>query len=457
MEIFSKWSLLILAIIAKRSLSSQLLQLEAPLSSKVISDLIDGFFEEKSVRFDIIRFGSSSKRISNIIETILPSIGKNIYELRVIDEKNREEVSLNRSALLIFDSFRIFKIFNRKIVLNNEFPGQLHFVVFYPGARTRQLLSLKYLNIMQFQSFIAKSRKGGRFKLIKVHQYSKQSCNSLTYDELNRFDKAEHKWIRPKFVSPPVRDFFGCTMVFGIPKYPPCSDFQVSKNSEGQEVIEYSGINIKLIETLAEHLNFKYEFNGMDSRKKRKYVAPSLRNSIILVIRSGVVFHSIRRDSYNTQPYIFEKLNFLVPSGEPYTSFEKMFLPFDHETWIWLSITFAVTFATISAVSYFPKPIRDYVFGTNVTTPALNVWIAFAGLGQIVLPRRNFARFLLIQFILFSLIIRTAFQGKSFEFLTQVMRRRGIQSLSELIERNFSIYAQTNYFQHWDESQLLKM
>lgn len=119
-----------------------------------------------------------------------------------------------------------------------------------------------------------------------------------------------------------------------------------------------------------------------------------------------------------------QALRIMVPPGESYTSFEKVFLPFKDEVWIWIIITFAAVFITIFVLYLTPKYVQNFVFGRNVTTPSLNVWIAFCGLGQ---TTRNFAGFLLMSFILFSLIIRTAYQGKSFEFLQKDTRKRGVR------------------------------
>lgn len=64
---------------------------------------------------------------------------------------------------------------------------------------------------------------------------------------------------------------------------------------------------------------------------------------------------------------------------------------------------------------------------------------SFGG-GQQVLPNRNFARFLLMNFILFCLIMRTAYQGKQFEFMQQDIRRPDVETIEEMIENNFTLF-----------------
>lgn len=59
---------------------------------------------------------------------------------------------------------------------------------------------------------------------------------------------------------------------------------------------------------------------------------------------------------------------------------------------------------------------------------------------MIILPGRNFARYLLTCFILFCLVLRTAYQGKQFEFLQKDMRPADVATIDEMIDKNFTFY-----------------
>lgn len=96
------------------------------------------------------------------------------------------------------------------------------------------------------------------------------------------------------------------------------------------------------------------------------------------------------------------------------------------------------------------------MFGSNVKTPTLNVAIALFGLGQITLPNRNFARFILMLFIMFCLIIRTTWQGKMFELLQKDMRKPEVQSVEELIEMNYSFYIIQRFSEIFKGSDILE-
>ena len=114
-------------------------------------------------------------------------------------------------------------------------------------------------------------------------------------------------------------------------------------------------------------------------------------------------------------------------------------MPFDWLTWMWLGIVFAVAFLVIFLIQLsISTSMYDLIIGSNVTTPSLKVIAIFIEIGQILLLQRNVSRFRFMAFILFSLIMRTAYQGKYFKFLTTDMRRKPIQTIEELEEKNFT-------------------
>lgn len=47
--------------------------------------------------------------------------------------------------------------------------------------------------------------------------------------------------------------------------------------------------------------------------------------------------------------------------------------------------------------------------------------------------------------IMFSLIIRTAYQGKMFEFLQKEMLKPTIRSIEEMIEQNYTIHVVSGF------------
>jgi hypothetical protein len=109
------------------------------------------------------------------------------------------------------------------------------------------------------------------------------------------------------------------------------------------------------------------------------------------------------------------RMIFVTTPGEEFTSAEKIFLPFDTETWAYLSAYFGIAFAVIFIVNQMPIWVMNQVYGVGVRSADLNVISIFFGVAQPKVPGNNFGRIILVYFIVFCLIIRTAYQGKCFK------------------------------------------
>jgi hypothetical protein len=79
------------------------------------------------------------------------------------------------------------------------------------------------------------------------------------------------------------------------------------------------------------------------------------------------------------------------------------------------------------------------------------------------LPGRNFARFLLMNFILFTLVARTGYQGVQYDMMLKVclilavlfsfqrmipqeIRAKNVKTIDELIENNYTFYSHEDFF-----------
>jgi hypothetical protein len=110
---------------------------------------------------------------------------------------------------------------------------------------------------------------------------------------------------------------------------------------------------------------------------------------------------------------------------------------FDKATWICIGVTLVGSLLVIQVINLMSVQVQKFVFGRDIRTPSLNVASVFLVGGQNRLPGRNFARFLLMMFIIWSLIIRTCYQSMLYKNLQQDMRRPRIQTFAELNEKNF--------------------
>jgi len=198
----------------------------------------------------------------------------------------------------------------------------------------------------------------------------------------------------------------------------------------------FKGALMKIIDELAKHSNFDPKFI-----QKRVLKANDLTCLIIEV-------QALSRIDPHISPFYKNELYFVVPLGQPLSEWEFLLLAFDAATWYLIVATFTTAFAFIFIVKVLKATtVRNFVFGRNVSSPALNILVVFFGLSQVMLPRRNFARFTLTLFIIWSLIIRTCYNGLLFEYLQSDKHHPGVQTIDELMTKNFTYFGNTDLFE----------
>lgn len=156
------------------------------------------------------------------------------------------------------------------------------------------------------------------------------------------------------------------------------------------------------------------------------------------------------RSKYMTASEFYYSVPFIliVPPGKPFSPFEKLFRPFKITVWIVLLITFITAALVVTIVKFQSNSTRNFVFGTDNKSPYLNILNVFVGGSLHLLPKRNFARFLLMTFLLFSIVKRTLYQGALFQFLQADDRNKEVQSIDELMAKKFEVYMMPSSIEH---------
>ncbi|KAG5681330.1 hypothetical protein PVAND_010777 [Polypedilum vanderplanki] len=73
--------------------------------------------------------------------------------------------------------------------------------------------------------------------------------------------------------------------------------------------------------------------------------------------------------------------------------------------------------------------------------------IAIFGSQQPILPKRNFARFILMMFLIFCLVQRNVYQGALYIFLQSDGRHKPMQTINEMIENDFVFYMHSRFIE----------
>lgn len=150
----------------------------------------------------------------------------------------------------------------------------------------------------------------------------------------------------------------------------------------------------------------------------------------------------------STYPYFYVSLVFAIPYGKPYTPLQILFFPFKYRIWLCFS---SILFGTMTVVGIFKTKklikYRSFVFGRDNTAPFLNMWTICLGSSMQFVPRFNFARALVMIWILMSLVLRAAYQSKLFYFMQTIPRSPPLYSLDSVYDSNLDLYLWESLFQ----------
>lgn len=207
------------------------------------------------------------------------------------------------------------------------------------------------------------------------------------------------------------------------------------------------GRDIELLKTLSNALNFKIDFvyigeegNLLENGTASGAFKMLLERKADLIAADFWLRGNRLKYVDNTMPYINQHIAFVIPPGAELSSFEKFIKPLDSWTWMLLILFFAVAFLVIYVVGKSTPKLQDFVFGTRVRKPYMNILAAVFGGSQKVVPHRNFARSLLMMFLVFCLVMRTLYTGSLYRFLQAKVYHKEAQSIDEMLQRDYKFY-----------------
>lgn len=297
----------------------------------------------------------------------------------------------------------------------------------------------------QMYNVILLSEDGDVISVTTFVPFSDDSCNDTKSILINQFKDGEFVNSTETLFPAKMRNLHNCPIRVSISNS--SEPFIFTKPSVNGSIY-LSGRDIHLINTLAKKLNFttKYTFIG---KAGFFYENGTAEGPLKALLEAGADFSlsdlwlkASRLNYFDASSfYITDKIVFTVPPGRELTSFELLILPFKSTVWALWCIYFVVGFLVIIVIQSRSKAVQNYVFGSEVKTPLINLFIGFVGGVQSVLPKANFPRFLLMVFLLYSLVIRTVYQGAYYRILRSDRHHKEVETIEQMIREDYRFYA----------------
>lgn len=445
--------------------------------AKAIIEVITNFYSIHDGKIDVLCFACENLETIRLLEEITHTNQQNgSIPFRVVKAEINWHCQLSFSSIILFDSFDIYNTFLQKVkwkkILSSTKPNHLLYVRELTKGKFIKLFEGNYLSVNHFvdYNFIPWTNRtylehnflnvnylidinSTSLELITLEFFSKKYCQISQPTTINQFSKVARKWHSSNFFPRKASNMHNCRLTFvyleGL------SVFYTRKDKLSKK--EYlTGFAYEVHNAIANKLNIQAHYISSDILDDEK-IRPSLEIVCSLQVTNLLVHQSdqVGRKAPITQleSFVFEGASgFYIPPGHPYTQFEKLFLMFDENVWIAIAITFIGGFMILQVLNAFcSKVIQDFVFGFNIRTTNMNYIGTIVGNSQPVLPKTNFARFILMMFIMLCLVLRTCHQSQLYSLMQSDKRHVELRTIDEAIQKNY-----TFYMMHSEMNNMLK-
>jgi hypothetical protein len=452
------------------SVNSALLPIQINPDIKIISyvlhDLVDEFYINEDIKFNILNKRSISSFSRDILNDFLAkSNGK--FSTRLSQHKMAKTTKLKKitqSFIIFLDALNDFEILERIFLVYRHGDEAIKFFIFIPNITYEELRSswiYKYYRklfivsggVFHHSYFI--TNEFNTVTLSTVEYFSPYGCNRPYLKKLNIFYKQSMTWSTELKNYEKFLQYYGCKLVMMLPNSDSNGNlYHVSGYSildpNTLPYYDIKGITPIIFEIAAKHHNFLTHYqpalvpaDWLIAEQNQEVLMYPINKTILepLVFFEVISLYNAHLGMRVSNVVANLNVYMVVTPAEKYTPYEKFFLPFDLWTWILFFVTFILTFLVIFIINCFSKPVQNLVYGNKVDTPIWNIVCIFFGVSQMKLPNSNFSRFIWIMFIYFCLIFRTCFQSKFFEFMTSEPRQAPPKTVQDLIDREYNVYA----------------
>ncbi|KAG5666176.1 hypothetical protein PVAND_017685 [Polypedilum vanderplanki] len=352
--------------------------------STALSDVINVFLVQQKIQFNILIVGTKTKSQSDVINDAIKNIeyGTKINHTSKIIPQNVEE------SLVIFGDEKLMKNINKQIKFTNFFPKQHKIIIYTKNLKlfnVDEFLSTKtgiYLYEAYFERNITQNADpflyflhdtANKIDLVTFEWFTETKCNRISINIINTCSKLELKWKTELKTYKKFHNFYRCKIV--------AIQLQFSYKDKFNKI---SGEIFDTLEAIGTKANFSvYRQLKTELVKGKEIYINNVKHLLKLVPQIASDFRpAVHKTQFTTTAFANNKCVAMISKGQLYSSYEKLFLPFDFQTWYWLVFTFFVAFCIIFIVNQMSREIQILIYGASIHFPAFNVIGTFFGISQ---------------------------------------------------------------------------
>ncbi|KAG5670748.1 hypothetical protein PVAND_000989 [Polypedilum vanderplanki] len=412
--------------------------------SKATGDLIENVIKDSEIQnVRIIMLMSNESSLENV------DIGNEIVKVATTKFKIQTRGNLRQPidrekrispVILMVDSIGTFNL--SKLRIEHDTP-KFYLVILTKGIFKEiiEILDFFWKNSVSDVNFLVLNQTV--VEMYTFFPFANKKCGTdLSLVLINTFDLTTCTWSGNQFFPSKIKNLHKCQIKVGVSVNVPMVIFN-NKTTQ-----KYDGIEVTLIREIAKEFDFVPQFtkpyesvgainsngssSGLISEVYKRKLDVAIGSLSLQIDRTNYLSATT---SFATVPIVI-----VIPPTPQISPFAKLYLPFDFTTWSLLLAMFLIGYIVIIVTKLFAKTLYKLIVGKNVNYPFTNMFIAFFGLSQNVLPKANFSRFLLAKFLIFCLVIRGLYQGKLFDIMQKDIHEKESKTIEDLVSKNFIFY-----------------
>ncbi|XP_055633515.1 uncharacterized protein LOC129773880 [Toxorhynchites rutilus septentrionalis] len=312
---------------------------------QVLTSILETYFIDSQRHF-LVQFSNDEGRYEQL-DVFTEAI---VFSRRLIPIKFKQDYSPGMQPssynLLLIESYQSFlRIYEKIDPMSYDYSG-LYVIVYCQGEYRFSLMQSIFSEMWQKKIINVIVIAAGSSVEVLIYSYlpyQPHICGH-PYPILVANISDSNPQIGDDLFPERLGDLFGCSLKAGVILLEP---FVISVDNSS--IQKYTGLEISIVETVAQQHNFTIKY-VLPQDLKRGSIEEINSTGLLGLIQEETVdmgFGSIaitpERSFYlkaGTAHYT-SILVFAVPSGRPFTSFEKLYKPFSLKAWLWIMFMYA--------------------------------------------------------------------------------------------------------------------
>ncbi|XP_019555486.2 uncharacterized protein LOC109424760 [Aedes albopictus] len=291
---------------------------------------------------------------------------------------------------------------------------------------------------------------GDRPQLFNYAPYSNNTCGEPKVHRIHNHSSTE---LFIHFLN----DFYGCPLKLGTFETPPFVHFLTPEQTHSPQINGFEG---DLVGALSGKLNFRLVIVTPPDNAQWGVPAPNGSTGLMKILQDETVDFGIgclgimAQRNEILQPgraHYNSRVLFAIPEGQPYGPVEKLLRPYERTVWmVVVGMLGGIAFMVL-VLKFASDNVRNFIYGEGNQTALLNLFnVVYSG-GLHVFPRRNFARTLLVMWIVHCFVLRTVYQGLLFRYLQDESNHSPVDTVDGIERSDLHYHINKNsdrFFEH---------